>query len=1175
LKRFLFIIIGLWSFLFLGLSQNVSVSGIQNHYLKVKQVLTNQVSVTETVSNELSYFRAGDKVLIIQMTGVTIDSTIENFKTTESKTKEAINNTGKFEILQVDEVYISATDTLVIFTDNLSNNYDASEKIQLVKFVEGETVSLIGPVTALDWDGEVGGIVAIIGTDSIKLNSNIEVSAKGFHGGAVPTETYTLGCRNDISSSVKDTLYFLPSEMNRSGNKGEGIITASWPYTKGTAFNINGGGAGNGLYSGGGGGSNFRVGGIGGRQSATCMNPLSVRGGWGGYACQELYRNDTLRVIMGGGGGSGTKQGPSALSKGGDGGGLVILITGTLASSSSSNTISANGENAISTAGSGGGGGGGGAILIDATNYAGTTFSIKIRGGNGGNTTPTVECTGAGGSGSGGVLWYAGTSFPAVSVDSASTPGTTAGGTGCPEQNGIVGQPGTKLKGLIMPLTGFLFNTIRGDDIICAGQVPGMLTASQPKGGTGTYGITWQQSTDSMTWSPTIGDTRTFQPPVLNQTTWYRRVVTSDTITDISRAIKVFVYPAVGNNSITGSATICYNNNAKPLNGIATPLTGGNGLYSYKWQESNNQTAWDSIGHDAAFDPDALTSSTYYRRVVSSTAYCHDTSNTVMITVLPSITMNGFDTGDTSICINQSPGQLDAQNPEGGDDNYSYSWQNKTLSGNWTTIPTSNFVRYIAPVISGMTSYRRIVFSGIDSACIDTGNVKTINTMPLITNNSILGDPVQYTCFNTPILLEGSEPENGFGALTYAYRWEQSNNNTIWTTVADAGRDYQSTNLTNTRYFRRTVFSTPENHECTDISDTLEVRINPLPTGNIINTLDTLCAGEILYVKFNAYGNGPFDVTLRGEGLGESTKTSIYSAPDSISFRPVSTVPFIMVSIQDDSSCYADISMFTADTPAVVYKVPVANAGIEDAICSDTYTLQAVKSITGSTGLWTAAGVTFIDHENPNSNVTVDNYGHAVFTWTETNWQCIDADEVEITFHEQPQAPDAGSDQVLDFNYKTQLQAVPASVGKGQWTVITGTGEFDNDTLPDAEVSELASTTSLKWMVTNGNCPAVADSMQILINPLIITKGFTPNNDSKNDYFDIGAVNAELISIKIFNSTGMLVYESDNYLEGDLWDGTNINGVELPEGTYFYLINIKVAGKQEEVQFRSFVEILR
>ncbi len=104
---------------------------------------------------------------------------------------------------------------------------------------------------------------------------------------------------------------------------------------------------------------------------------------------------------------------------------------------------------------------------------------------------------------------------------------------------------------------------------------------------------------------------------------------------------------------------------------------------------------------------------------------------------------------------------------------------------------------------------------------------------------------------------------------------------------------------------------------------------------------------------------------------------------------------------------------------------------------------------------------------------------------------------------------------------------------------------------------------------------AVDDQVDILINPLVIPKGFSPNGDTKNDYFDLGAVNAEQIRIKIYNSTGVLVFESDNYTEGNPWDGKNTNGVELPEGTYYYIADIKVAGREKEFQFRSFVEILR
>ena len=103
----------------------------------------------------------------------------------------------------------------------------------------------------------------------------------------------------------------------------------------------------------------------------------------------------------------------------------------------------------------------------------------------------------------------------------------------------------------------------------------------------------------------------------------------------------------------------------------------------------------------------------------------------------------------------------------------------------------------------------------------------------------------------------------------------------------------------------------------------------------------------------------------------------------------------------------------------------------------------------------------------------------------------------------------------LDFIYTTQLEASTPLVGSGKWTVVSGTGNFNNDTLPDAVIAELNNSTSLKWTVTNGSCPEVSDKVDIIINPLVITKGFSPNGDTKNDFFDLGAVNAERIGLKV------------------------------------------------------------
>ena len=206
---------------------------------------------------------------------------------------------------------------------------------------------------------------------------------------------------------------------------------------------------------------------------------------------------------------------------------MVFIITGILDVRNNS-SVSANGQSiSTSVTGSGGGGGAGGTVIFDVTSYSGSV-PVNIKGGQGGKVNGT-PCTGSGGGGSGGLFWYSGASlFPVVTVDTIfGSAGYTAS---CSFTVGSPGGYAGKLNNLLTPLTGFLFNSIRGVDTLCAGQIPNQLTGSQPKGGNGIYDFQWEQSTDMVNWIPALGTAalRTLTPPALSQTTWYRRIVSSD-----------------------------------------------------------------------------------------------------------------------------------------------------------------------------------------------------------------------------------------------------------------------------------------------------------------------------------------------------------------------------------------------------------------------------------------------------------------------------------------------------------------------------------------------------------------------------------------------------------------------------------------------------------------------
>jgi gliding motility-associated-like protein len=77
---------------------------------------------------------------------------------------------------------------------------------------------------------------------------------------------------------------------------------------------------------------------------------------------------------------------------------------------------------------------------------------------------------------------------------------------------------------------------------------------------------------------------------------------------------------------------------------------------------------------------------------------------------------------------------------------------------------------------------------------------------------------------------------------------------------------------------------------------------------------------------------------------------------------------------------------------------------------------------------------------------------------------------------------------------------------------------------------------------------------------IFIPEGFSPDQDGSNDRFVIYNLNGKRVSIEVYNRWGNLVYENDNYLND--WDGTANRGVilsgeNLPESTYYYLIQIE------------------
>ena len=237
----------------------------------------------------------------------------------------------------------------------------------------------------------------------------------------------------------------------------------------------------------------------------------------------------------------------------------------------------------------------------------------------------------------------------------------------------------------------------------------------------------------------------------------------------------------------------------------------------------------------------------------------------------------------------------------------------------------------------------------------------------------------------------------------------------------------------------------------------------------------------------------------------------------------------------------------SADTPVVVITNPAP-------VCFPaTVDLTNPKIVDGSTlslsySYWTDASAT-ITYRTP-SMATEGTY----YIKGTTADGFFTVEPVTVVVYRTPVA-NAGADQVLSNIFVTTMDAQLANnYETGIWSVISGSAEFSNDTMPKSKVSGLSvGKNTFLWTITNGVCSISTDTVLISVRNLIVPTLITPNMDGKNDYFILkGSEAAGRMEIVIFDRRGVQVYKNSNY--DNSWNGVDYNGKPLSDDTYFYIV---------------------
>jgi gliding motility-associated-like protein len=305
-------------------------------------------------------------------------------------------------------------------------------------------------------------------------------------------------------------------------------------------------------------------------------------------------------------------------------------------------------------------------------------------------------------------------------------------------------------------------------------------------------------------------------------------------------------------------------------------------------------------------------------------------------------------------------------------------------------------------------------------------------------------------------------------------------------------------------------------------------------------------------------------------GIGTGT-WSKFSGPGNAVFRPNAGDPAATVTVDefgDYEFIWTEVSISCSSSDIVTvsfHDLPEVDAGQDIDLCEGD-SIQLNASGTG-TFLWSPAA-SMNDPAIPDPKVSpVTSTMYKVLLTDQ--FGCKNTDSVKVEIWKHPHA-DAGPDQKLEYRFETNLAAKLGENETGVWSIISGSGQFDNTTDPLSGYKGLyLGMNKLKWTVTNGVCPSSSDEVNIVVHDLVIPTLVTPNMDGKNDYFELRGIETFVkTEIVIFNRRGVEIYKNSNYKND--WNGVDNNGQPVPDDTYFYVVI-----PQKGEPFNGFIVIRR
>lgn len=337
---------------------------------------------------------------------------------------------------------------------------------------------------------------------------------------------------------------------------------------------------------------------------------------------------------------------------------------------------------------------------------------------------------------------------------------------------------------------------------------------------------------------------------------------------------------------------------------------------------------------------------------------------------------------------------------------------------------------------------------------------------------------------------------------------------------------------------------------CSSPVGTINVTLNTKPSTPSAG-YDLACLGE----NFNLVVNGSSSLLQyswlddNNNAIGSGTSVT---RPSSGSNPLIGTYGVYATSNGCSSDTgFIDVYLLSVPTPAISYQSNDVTDGALS-ICSENLNEAFISAVPSNAIVTWSNGNQFLSSSN---DLDVDEAG--TYTLTLDNGTCTASAFVEVNV-QSIGVVITSSESAIDLGQNVTLFS--SVDGGGDDLIYSWSDQEQGETYPaSSQITfepEITDNYTLTVLDQNSGCIGESNAEEVVVyQPVEIASAFSPNGDGLNETWDIpGIEDYELASVSVYSRWGQKVFES--YGAYTPWDGTGLKGNDLPQATYYYIIQL-------------------